>query len=71
MGQFKKYITCIMAFFTPFAFVILVSFTLSLPLFYSLKIRNYRTREKKILAYIAAASVYGFLYFKGGIKSHL
>ena len=46
-----------------------VNFTRSPPLCYSLKLKNYRTREKKIFC------IYGCFsesrYIKGGRKSHL
>ena len=56
MGPFKKYVTCIIAFFTPLPLSHFVNFTLSLPLGYSLKTRNYRMRGKKIFAYMAASA---------------
>ena len=51
MVLFNKYVTCIMAFFTPFNyFPHFVSFTPTLPLCYSHKTlrKNYRMKEKKI-----------------------
>ena len=51
MGLFKKYVTCKMAYSIPFHSIPPVShfvnFTISPPLCYSLKITNYRMREKK------------------------
>ena len=62
MGPFKKYIPCIIAFFTPFTSAHFTSFTVSLSLYYTLKTRNYIGWERKrFLAYMAA-------YIKGGRK---
>ena len=55
MRPFKKYITSIMAFFTPFTFVKLIQFYSITSLGYSLKIRSYGMREKKIFGYIAVS----------------
>ena len=56
MRPFKKYITSIMAFFTPFTFVKLIQFYSVTSLGYSLKIRSYGMREKNIFAYIAGSA---------------
>ena len=55
MRLFKKYITSIMAFFTPFTFVKLIQFYSITSLGYSRKIRSYGMREKKIFGYIAVS----------------
>ena len=48
MGPFKKYVTCIMAFFTPFNYLSrFVDFTLTLPLCYSLNFTKKLYNEKK------------------------
>ena len=67
MGPFKKYVTCVTV--GIFHRILLLNFTLSSPLCYSLKIRNYVMREKKIFC------IYGYFnvsrFIKGGRKSHL
>ena len=65
MRPFKKYVTSIIAFSTWFTFV---NFTLPLPLCYSLKIRNYRMREKKIFCIYGCFSL--SRYIKGG-RNHI
>ena len=47
MGSFKKYVTCIMAFFTPLNLSQFVNFTLSLPMCYSLNFTKKLENEKK------------------------
>ena len=69
MAPFKKYVTCIMAFFTAFNFVTLcqfcpstlslfVSFALSLPLCYSLNFTKklYDWDKRRLFAYMAASA---------------
>ena len=59
IGPLKKYFTCIlMSFSPPFTFV---NFTLSLPLCYSLKIRNYTMRENIFCIYDCDEVVNNFL----------
>ena len=60
MGPFKMYVTCTLPSFIPLPISHFVSFTLSAPLCYSLKIRNYGKREKKIFVCMAA-SAYRFI----------
>ena len=70
MRPFKKYVTCIMAFFTPFNYLSrFVDFTLTLPLCYSLNFTKKLYNERKENFF-----VYGCFslsrYIKGGKKSH-
>ena len=58
MGLFKNYVTCIMAFFTPFKHLSpFVNFTQTLPLWYSLNFTK-KEWEKRIFFSHLAASAY-------------
>ena len=59
MGPFKKYVTSIMSFFTPFNYFLhFVNFTLTLPLCYSLNFTKILQNEKKISFLCTTVSAY-------------
>ena len=66
MGSFKKYVTCIMTFFTPFHYLShFVNFTLTLLLCYSLNFTKKLYNERK-------EDFFRICYFsKGGISKEV
>ena len=63
---FKKYVTCIMAFFIPLTCVTLFQFYSITSVVFSLKTTNYGMREEKIFCIYGCFSV--SCYIKGGRK---